>query len=149
MEAFLGALQSATTGVAQAALAALGTPLVRQDDLLQHANGFVARIDLDCTAWGPAWLLLGALVAFGSLARVPLRRLLLSMALGVAMVVVVNQLRLVAVLWTGVHAPALLTAMHEGLGPLLLVFTGAAIVVAMAGRGAARTPPVRAHAAPQ
>lgn len=137
----LDALQWATTGVAQAMLAALGTPLAWEADRLHHAGGFVAQVDLGCTAWALSWLLVGVLAVFGSMARVPWRRLTAGMMLGVAVVFIVNQLRLAAVIWTGVHAPSYLAWVHEGLGPLLLVLTGAAIVAATVGRAAGRRPP--------
>lgn len=137
----LASLQWATAAGAQTSLSWLGTPLSWQGDRLAHANGFVAQVHADCTAAWPALWLMAALVIFGVPAQVPWRRLAAAAVLGAFAMVVVNQLRLVAVLWTGVHAPELFAWVHELLGPLLLVATGATIV-AIGVRGA------RPHAAP-
>ena len=145
MEAMLDALQWATASVAQAMLAALGTPFAWQGEWLIHAGGFVAQVDLDCTALWPAVVLLAALAAFGSMARVPLRRLVIAAMWGVSVVMLVNQLRLVAVLWAGAHQPAHFTGIHEVAGPLLLVVAGATVVAA-AVRGASGAACGGAHA---
>lgn len=154
METVPEALQWATTLVAQAMLAWLGTPMSWQGDQLGHASGFVAQLHGDCTAWWPALGLLIALGGFGALAQVPARRLVPGAAAGVLVMALINQARLVAVLWTGVHTPALFGWMHEVLGPLMLVAAGAA-VVALTVRGrdrvgmpGARRNDARARAAP-
>ena len=136
----LPALQWATAGAAQAALSALGTPFERQGDLLRHAQGFVAQVDLDCTALWLAWLLIGGLVLFGLTGRRPPHRLMPAMALGAAMILVVNQLRLVAMLWLGVHAPQQFGWVHEWLSPLLLVALGGGYVAWAVGRAGRFSP---------
>jgi exosortase/archaeosortase family protein len=136
VQQMLAASQWATAAVAQTLLSWLGTPLTWQGDRLAHANGFVAQMHADCTAAWPALSLLVALLVFGVQARTPSRRLAVAATVGVLAIIVVNQLRLVAVLWTGVHAPALFAWVHELLGPLLLVATGA-MIVAIGVRGVA------------
>ncbi len=125
----------ATAAAAQAALAAVGTPLTLRGDVLHHANGFAAHVNFDCTACWPALLLSLALVLSrrlppGTFMLPRVRRLpAATIALGVAAMVAVNQLRLVAVVWIGVHAPAHFGWLHEIAGPLLLVAAGLAFVV--------------------
>lgn len=127
----LEALQSVTTAWAQATLAWLGTPLSRQGDLLRHADGFVAQVDVSCTAALPAVLLALALGVAGALRATAPRRIALAIGLGALAVVLANQVRLVAALWVGVHAPAHFHWVHVAAGPLLLVAAGAAVVRAM------------------
>ena len=137
----LSALQWLTAGTAQAALSALGTPFVWQGDLMRHADGFAAQVDLDCTALWLAWLLIGGLVLFGLTGRGSPRRLLPAMLVGVAMIAVVNQLRLMAMLWLGVHMPQQFGWVHEWLSPLLLVALGGGFVAL--ALGPALRPPAR------
>lgn len=127
----LQALREATAAAAQWMLAALGTPVLRQGEWLQHAGGFTAEVHLDCTALWPAVVLVSLLVLFGSQARVGVPRLVRASAWGVGVVALVNQLRLVGTVWLGVHAPAHWTFVHEVMGPLALVAAGAGVVVVM------------------
>lgn len=127
----LDTLQWGTTALARWALARLDTPLAWQGDLLRHEGGFAAQVDLSCTALGPAALLALALVVAGALRRLAPHRLAAALALGIVLVALVNQLRLVAVLWVGVHAPAHFEWVHVALGPLALVAVGTAVVLAM------------------
>ena len=129
----LSALQWATAGVAQAALCALGTPFDWQGDLLRHADGFAGQVDLDCTLLWLAWLLIGGLVLFGLANHSSPRRLLPAMLLGVVLIAVANQLRLVAMLWLAVHAPLQFGWVHEWASPLLLVALGGGFVALAVG----------------
>lgn len=132
----LATLQWATALVAQAMLAWLGTPMSWHGDQLSHAGGFVAQLHADCTAWWPACGMLIALASVAAWVGVPARRTMAGAAAGLFAMVLVNQVRLVAVLWAGIHAPAFFHFAHEVLGPLLLVATGAAIVaLTVRGRG--------------
>lgn len=137
-----GALVGWTAELARAMLAPLGSVFERQGDRLVHPGGFVAVVDLACTAALPSLVLLGALALFGPLARVPLRRWSIAALAGTVALVAANQLRLVAVLWTGAHAPAHFGWVHEVAGPLWLVAVGALVVAAALRRpavGVART----------
>lgn len=131
----LDTLQSSTLALAQAALARLGTPLTREGDLLRHADGFVAQVDVSCTAAWPAMLLTLALGVAAALGRTELTRLGLAIVFGTMIMALVNQLRLTAALWVGVHAPAHFHWVHAAAGPLLLVAVGAAVVHVMLLRG--------------
>jgi len=136
MEPMLAMLQWATTLVAQTMMAWLGTPMSWHGDQLSHAGGFVAQLHADCTAWWPAWCAVFAVAAWGAWVGLPVRRTMVGALAGLLAMVLVNQARLVAVLWAGVHAPAAFDLAHEVLGPLLLVATGAAVVaVTVRGHG--------------
>ena len=130
----LSELQWGTAALTQALLGRLGTALQLQGDVLSHAGGFAAQVDLACTALIPALLLLAALALWGWLDRPAPQRLALAMLLGLTTMALVNQLRLLAVIWVGVHAPAHFPWVHEVLGPLLLVVAGAAWVAVCVGR---------------
>jgi exosortase/archaeosortase family protein len=148
-------LSWATARAAAAGLAALGTPVVLQGDLLRHGGGFVAQIHRDCTVLWPAWLLLTGL-ALSLPRRTATTPLLIAMIIGVLFMAAVNQVRLVAVIWAGVHAPDAFGWLHEGLAPVvqvaaMLAFVGAArIAVAAEDRhhGCSRTARTLCHPAP-
>lgn len=146
--AAVDALGLATARVAQAVLGALDTPFELHGDQLRHASGFVAQVHRDCTALWPVllWLVTLAAVSFatsrGGRDRRPpgvragpaapalaVRPRVLARALvGAGAVALANQLRLVAVLWSGAVAPASFAWMHEVIGPLFLVAAGAGLV---------------------
>lgn len=94
----------------------LGLPVARTATTLHHPGGFACEIDLACTALVPAVLL--AMVLAAGRARLP------ALALGVLCMAAVNQLRLVGLVWIGVHAPERFDVMHALAGPLLLLVAG-------------------------
>jgi len=132
--------------MAQAAVGALGTPLALQGDLLRHAGGFAVQVGLECTALIPALVLVAVLAAFGWMGRTSPSRLVRAMLFSVAVITLINQLRLVGVIWVGVHAPQHFAWVHEVLGPLLMIAVGAAIVAATV-RIQVRVPAGAPHAA--
>jgi exosortase/archaeosortase family protein len=101
-------------------LAAIGLPVMRDATTLFHAGGFACEIDVACTALIPA-ALLATLMA---LLRATPRAHFMGIVSGVLLVVLVNQLRLVALVWLGVLAPGYFDVAHNLLGPLLLILTG-------------------------
>lgn len=112
------ALNVATANAAIAWLAAAGVPLVREGTLVMHAQGLVTEVHQVCTLLLPA-----ALLAVG-IAMHPQGRVgqkLTGVLLGVGVVAVVNQCRLVGVIWVGVHAPTLFDVVHGWLAPAWLV----------------------------
>lgn len=129
MTAEPGALVQWTAELARAMLAPLGSVFERQGGVLVHTGGFVAVVDSACTAAVPVLVLLGVLALFGAAARLPWRRGVLFALAGSAALAAANQLRLVAVLWAGAHAPAHFGWLHEVAGPLWLVGVGAGLVV--------------------
>jgi len=123
------AVNLATAGSALSWLAALGTPLARDGTLLLHAQGFVAEVHATCTALLPAALLC---VAVALHPRASPARRFIGMLCGVVCVVLVNQFRLVGVIWVGVHAPPWFELAHGWAAPVALVTATAAFVVVWA-----------------
>jgi exosortase/archaeosortase family protein len=117
------ALSVATAEVAVGLLAALDVTLARQGLLLLHAEGFVTEVHATCTALVPATLLAAAV----ALHHGPRPGQKIAGMLGaVVLVVLVNQVRLVGVIWLGVNAPALFPLVHGWLAPIALIVFGAA-----------------------
>jgi len=116
-------LSVATADVALAWLARLDVTLVRQGLLLIHADGFVTEVHPTCTALVPA-ALLAAAVAVHRGTR-PGQKLA-GMLGGMLLIVLVNQARLVGVVWVGVNAPAAFALVHGWLAPISLIVLGAA-----------------------
>ncbi|MCK7509502.1 MAG: exosortase/archaeosortase family protein [Desulfobacterales bacterium] len=112
----LAPLAALTAAMTAHMLAALGLPVVRELTVLTHAGGFACEIDTACTALVPAVLLGAALLA--SRRSWPAR--LAGVAAGIAGLVLVNQLRLVSLVWIGVYAPGWFDLAHLWLWPPLL-----------------------------
>lgn len=109
-------LATLTAQLTAAMLAATGMPVARTAATLVHAGGFAGEIDLACTALIPAVLLAAVMAA--------LRLRFMAVALGILLVIAVNQLRLVSLMWLGVHAPESLDLAHRLLWPVALVLLG-------------------------
>ena len=105
-------------------LAAIGLPVMRDAATLVHASGFACEIDVACTALIPATLLAAVMAPL----RATPRAHLMGIIHGVLLVALVNQLRLVGLVWLGVHAPGYFDVTHNLLGPMLLLLTGAGYV---------------------
>jgi exosortase/archaeosortase family protein len=118
LDAPLFALNVATAEAARTWLALVGVVLAREGTLLLHAQGFATEVHQVCTALLPG-VLLAAGIAMHWHGRAGAR--LLGLLAGVAVVVLVNQCRLVAVVWVGVQAPALFGVVHGWLAPAALV----------------------------
>lgn len=116
--AVLAALNTFTADLGAAWLAALGTPMWRDGVLLTNGRGFAVEVHATCTALLPV-LLLSLAIALHPSARVADK--LSGILLGAMVVVLVNQARLVGVIWVGVHVPALFDSVHGVLAPVLLV----------------------------
>jgi exosortase/archaeosortase family protein len=101
-------------------LAAIGLPVMREAATLVHAGGFACEIDVACTALAPAVLLAASMIML----RTTPRAHLMGIILGVLLMMLVNQLRLVSLVWLGVHAPGYFEVAHSLLWPALLILTG-------------------------
>ena len=114
----LFALNAATADGVIATLALAGVPLAREGTLLMHARGFATEVHQVCTLLLPAAVLAAGIAMHprGSIAHK-----LMGALLGVAVVALVNQGRLVGVIWVGVQAPSLFGTVHEWLAPAALV----------------------------
>jgi exosortase/archaeosortase family protein len=120
--AALAPLEVLTARLTEAMLAAAGLPVVRQAQVLVHAGGFACAITAGCTALIPAALLAAAILSQPA----PWRARLVGAATGTALVVAVNQVRLVTLVWLGVRAPGLFDAAHAFVWPGLLALATAA-----------------------
>ncbi len=100
-------------------LTAIGLPVMREAATLVHVGGFACEIDVACTALIPAALLAASM----AVVRATPRAHLMGITIGVLLVVLVNQLRLVSLVWLGIHAPGYFDATHNLLWPALLILT--------------------------
>lgn len=121
-------------------LVALGVPLVREGQILMHAQGFVTEVHQTCTALIPC-VLITAAIALHPWAGLPAR--LAGVLVGVPLLVMVNQLRLVSVVWVGVCAPEYFALVHGWAAPGALIAFGFAywwawshVVAPLRGRSA-------------
>lgn len=119
--ALLEPLTTLTAAATAHMLAALGLPVARELNVLMHAGGFACEIDIACTALVPAALLTAAILSW----RRPWRARLGIAVGGVVWLALVNQVRLVSLVWFGVHAPAWFDVLHQWLWPALLVLASA------------------------
>lgn len=118
LDAPLFALNAATADAAIAWLALAGVNLWRDGTLLLHAHGFATEVHQVCTALLPAALLA---VGITMHPRGSAGHKLFGILLGTLVVVLVNQCRLVGVVWVGVQAPALFGLVHGWLAPAALL----------------------------
>lgn len=98
-----------------------GLPVTQEQTRLSHAGGFSCEIDYACTALIPILLLAAAIVAWRSTWRARLA----GMLGGALLLLLLNQLRLVSLVWLGVHTPAWFEAAHVWLWPGLLLAAAA------------------------
>ena len=126
-------LTTLTAAATALLLAALGLPVMRESNVLVHAGGFACEIDIACTALVPAALLTVALLSW----RRPWRARLAGALGGIVWLVVVNELRLVTLVWVGVHAPGGFDVLHRWVWPALLALAAAGyfLMQRRAGRG--------------
>ena len=92
------------------------------------APGFSITIRPGCDAYEACAVLVAGIVAFPA----PAGRKWVGVLFGVACLLVVNLLRLAALLWTGVHHPDLFEAMHLEILPVLLVAVSLGLLIAWA-----------------
>lgn len=98
-------------------LAWIGLPVMRDSTQLAHAGGFSCEIDYTCTALIPVLLLSAGIFAWRARWHWRLRGVLV----GSLLLVGVNQLRIVSLVWLGVHSPAWFDAAHLWFWPLVLI----------------------------
>lgn len=98
-------------------LAGIGLPMLRESTLLMHSGGFSCEIDFACTALIPVLLLSAGIFAW----RAQRSQQWLAVLVGSLFLVGVNQLRIVSLVWLGVHAPGWLDIAHLWFWPLALI----------------------------
>lgn len=111
-----GPLNLATAVLTEIPLQALGMAVWRDGPVLSHAGGFAGEIDLACTAAIPA-AVLGAIW----LAQPPSRPRRSGLAVALALLMLLNQLRLMSLVALGVYAPDWFDLAHGSLWPGLQV----------------------------
>jgi len=110
-----------TAQASAAFLAAIGLPVTQELTRLTHSSGFSCEIDASCTALVPALLLAAAILGW----RASWRARLIGVVVGVGALLIINQLRLVSLVWLGVQAPAWFELTHVWLWPATLLFVTA------------------------
>ena len=132
-EALFAPLNLLTAQLTATMLGAVGLPVAREAAVLTHASGFACSIHHACTAFTPVALLAAAVLAF----PVAWRARLTGVALGTAFLVALNELRLVSVVWIGVHAPPLFDVVHLWLWHAILIAATAGYWLAWVKRSVA------------
>lgn len=117
-DALFNPLNILTAEVSASLLAAIGLPVTQELTRLTHASGFSCEIDSACTAFAPVVLLTAAILGW----RAPRRWQLVGVLMGAVVLSLINQLRLVSLVWLGVQAPAWLDLAHLWLWPAALLF---------------------------
>ncbi len=102
------------------------------------APTFSLQVRPGCDSYQASVVLLAGIIAFPA----PLARKLIGAALGVACLLVLNLLRLAALLWTGIHHGALFARMHLEILPA--VFVAAALFLLLSWALWARRAPASA-----
>ena len=116
-KALFAPLNLLTAELTAAMLGLIGLPVAREAAVLTHANGFACSIHHACTAFTPAALLAAVVLPF----PVSWQARLIGVGVGVAFLMVLNQLRLVSVVWIGVHAPQFFDFVHFWLWHAILI----------------------------
>lgn len=118
-------LQQATASAAAYLMNTLGMSVARDGIVLTHASGFRAAVSYGCTPLIPV-VFLSVIMVFGiSLQR---RTCVLGLLSGVAVLTLLNLLRVVALFAVGVTAPELFAFSHEWLGQGVVIAATAVIV---------------------
>jgi exosortase/archaeosortase family protein len=113
----LAPLNLLTAQLTAAMLNLVGLPVVREAVVLTHAGGFACEIYQACTAFTPVALLAAAIL----FSPASWRARLVGVVVGAAFLIVLNQLRLISLVWLGVYAPRLFDFAHVWLWHALLI----------------------------
>jgi exosortase/archaeosortase family protein len=124
----LAPLELATAHLTAAMLGWIGLPVAREATLLVHAGGFACEIHHACTALLPAVLLVAAIAAW----PVQPRARILGALVGAMLLFLLNQGRLVSLVWVGVHGPGVFDVAHTVGWPALVILATAGYWLAWA-----------------
>lgn len=119
-DAVLAPVNEPTARLTAAMLYAVGLPVLSEGTVISHAGGFASEIGSGCTALIPALLLAAAVLGWPASRRARF----IGVVGGTAWMVVLNQVRLVSLVWIGVHDPGFFGIAHDGLWPVLLLLAG-------------------------
>ncbi|HEY7683667.1 MAG TPA: exosortase H [Gemmatimonadales bacterium] len=110
-------LRTLTADLTLTLIRALGLDAVRHGTVISHSAGFAYQISRGCTGVIPALLLAVGVLAWPGVGR----RKLFAVALGVPLVLGLNQVRLVHLFYMGVRRPELFGFAHEVLWETVMV----------------------------
>lgn len=116
-EAFFMPVNLMTAQFSAVILAWMGLPMLRETTLLTHTGGFSCEIDFACTALIPILLLSAGILSW----RAERSKQWLAVLIGSLLLFALNQVRIVSLVWLGVHAPGWLDIAHLGFWPLALI----------------------------
>ena len=117
MDMVLMPLNLMTAQASAAMLSGMGFPMVQEQTLLTHAAGFSGDIDYACTALIPATLLAAAILPWPA----SWQWRLMGVLVGTALVILLNQLRIVSLVFLGVRESAWFDVAHLWLWPVALM----------------------------
>ena len=124
LRSMLQPLQRATAMLAFVAIKAAGQPISIDDLLLTHPNGFRVAISYGCTPLVPA-IFLGSVLTLGL--SLHWRERLIALTGGIALITLLNLMRVSALYYIGVHSPSAFVIAHEWLGQGVIVLGTAAL----------------------
>jgi len=113
----LAPLTKMTASSVAAVLTWLAVPVMQADAVLRQPNGFAYEIGTECLGFAPVAALAGLLLADPLLSW---RRARVLLAIGAAVLLLLNVLRLISLFWIGVRLPEHFALAHDALWPLLL-----------------------------
>lgn len=124
LRAMVQPLQQATAALVFIAIKATGLPIAIDDVLLTHPSGFRIAISYGCTPLVPA-VFLGSVLTLGL--ALSWRERLVALTSGIALLTLLNLLRVAALYYVGVASPAAFDFAHEWLGQGVIVLGTAAV----------------------
>jgi len=124
----LAPLELVTAQLTAAMLGWIGLPVAREATVLVHAEGFACEIYHTCTAFTPVVFLVAAIASWPA----PRRARILGVLVGAVLLVLLNQARLVSLVWAGVHVPHVFGVAHTMAWPALLILATAGYWLAWA-----------------
>lgn len=130
-------LQQFTATLAFIAIKATGLPIVMDDVLLTHPDGFRVAISYGCTPLVPA-IFLGSVLTLGL--SLSWRERLVALISGFALVTFLNLFRVATLYYIGVFSPGAFVLAHEWLGQSIIVL-GTAVVVCYWASASVRSQP--------
>jgi len=117
-------LQAGTAMLAFVAVKAAGLPIAIDDILLSHPTGFRVAISYGCTPLVPA-IFLGSVLTLGL--SLQWRERLIALTSSIALITILNLLRVCALYYIGAYSPSAFVFAHEWLGQGVIVL-GTAIL---------------------
>lgn len=117
MDRVLMPLNLMTAQASATMLSAMGFPMVQALTRLTHAGGFSCDIDYACTALIPATLLAAAILPWPA----PWQWRLMGVLVGTVLVILLNQLRIVSLVFLGVLESTWFDVAHIWLWPVALI----------------------------